>query len=247
MQTKEAVTEKGKLAQVQAEMPQPVQTEREKMRQMGAKERMVYIWGYYKMYFIGGLLLLITAFNIVNTLLWNPPPKTYLSVAVYGPPAVVEHIRALSQDMTEKLVSEPEAFQVAAESYHVTGAEAELQATMTQKLMANVSVGEVNLIVVDEENFETLLNKGLFTPLGEVLDGEMHAKYAEDLYRAAPTVYDEELESITLPEDDYGIRLDSNAYLASFGINTEGMLLGVVPSELRVDETMEGLRLILGE
>ena len=243
MQTKKTVTEKDKIV--------------EKRHDMGFFARIAYIWEYYKFYFIGGLLLLVISFNLVNTLVLNPSPKTYLSVAVFGPSVSAADMAALAEDMTAQLVPTPspdedaEVFRAVAESYHITGADAETSATMTQKLIANVSVGEVDLIITDEENFRLLANLGIFKPLSEVFNRETLGLYADDLYRLAPSSYDAEQRPVTLPEDDYGVWLDDNAYLASFGLDTSGMLLGVVPmpldSEHNPNATLDGLRLILGE
>ena len=247
MQTKEAVTEKGKIAEVCPKEPHSPQTEREKLKQMSGKARAAYIWGYYKMYFIAGLILIVIGANLLNTLVLNPPPKTYLSVATYGTFASLDDIGALAEDMTAKMIDDPSEFVIGAEVYHISAEAVEMSATMTQKLMANISAGEVDLIIADQENFDFLLDRGLYMPLGEIFDREMLDQYARDIYRAAPVLYDENMEQVDTPEDEYGFRLDENAYFEALGIDAEGMIIGVVPTVGGPNAAAEGLRLMLGE
>jgi len=241
------VTEKGKIAQMQPAVKEPKKTEREKLRGMTRMEKVQYIWAYYKMYFIAGIIVLVVSGSLLNHLVLNPPPKTYLNVTFFGEYVFVDAIDILTSDMTEKIVPDPETHVVYAESYHVTDSDPEMSMGIMQKLMANIAVRELDLMITDKQMFDTFAGEELFTPLSEVLGAEFVDANRDIIYRVAPIGYDENNRPFFMEEDDYGIRLADNAYMRELGLDLSGWYIGVVSNSQRPEAVLEGLQLILGE
>jgi len=247
MSNNQPVTDKGKLSQVQpAEHTQP-KTEREKLRDMKFKDKCAYIWEYYKLYFIGGAIVIALCVSLLDTFVFNPARKTYLAVASFEGYLPWDMDGEIAEDLTTRIVPEPEEFQVYFESYYTVDDDPQLNIAMTQKLMANISVADLDILIIDKNLIGSYLNQGIFAPLDTVLPADILAAHADSLYSARGLVYSTEDKSESIVTTDFGIHLAGNAYLESFGVDTDDLLFTVISNSRRPDAIVECAREILAK
>jgi len=247
MSNKAPVTDKGKMMQIQpAEKTQP-KTEREKLAEMRFKDKISYIWGYYKYFFIGGAIVLALAISLLNTFVFNPARKPYVSIATFGGYLPWETCSEIAEDLTLRFVPDTERFQVYLESYYLVEEDPQMNNAMMQKLMANVSVAELDVMIVSKEHMDTFLLQGLFAPVESVLPTNIITAQADNMYNARGMIYSDETKQETTVMANFGIRLAGNAYLESFGIRTDDLILAVVANSNRTEAAIECVRSFLTE
>ena len=247
MSNKAPVTEKGKLMQVQPVEKEKPRTEREKLAEMNFKDKCSYIWGYYKYFIVGGFIVIALTANLLNTFVFNPARKAYVSVATFGGYLPWEACNDIAADLTARVVPDPARFQVYMESYYMVEEDPEMNNAMHQKFMANVSVSELDVLIVTKEHLAAFLPLGIFAPLDTVLPAELLAEHADSLYNANGLVYSPETKAENTVNTVFGIRIPGNAYLEGYGIRTDDLILTVIANTKRTAEVEACIRVILGE
>jgi len=248
MAAKGPVTEKGKIAEMRPVKKEPKKTEREKLRELKGKEKAEYIWEYYKAYFVTAAIVLVIGLSLLNSLVLNPPKKVYLNFITYGDYVPTETVDAIATDLSAKIVPTPDTHEVYGEGYFISESDPETSMGVMQKLVANISIGEIDLIIADKPTFASMLSEEMIKPISGVFNQATLAGFDEAIiYRAAPVVYDIDMKATKLPEDAYGFLLKDNAYFESLGITIGDRVIGVVTNSQRPEAVIAGLKVILGE
>ena len=216
---------------IKAYFKEQSKTEKKKLSEMTLKEKIEYIWEYYKLHIIGGILVIFVAGSIINGIL-HPPLPPYIGVGFYeiylGEDFDAEFARAVSDALgveTERELEYPHFF--------ISGEDPSAQMVIAQKLMAMLSTNELDLLITDNEAFYGFAYESYFMPLSEI-------------GAAAPEeqlVYCESAE--TPGELAYGIRLTESALLDSLGIRGDALTIGVIINTARKTNALDVINLLL--
>lgn len=131
---------------------------KERVKELSLKEKIKYYWGYYKAYFITGLLLVLLIGCTVYDKVTEVKPN--LSVMVFSDSLIKEETESILKEKIEQLAftkdSEKEHF---AEVFQVqipfsdNERVEEVQVACT-KLMAELSLGERKVFILDKAAYE---------------------------------------------------------------------------------------------
>jgi len=139
--------------------------------EMTFNEKMEHIWEYYKVHMAvtAGVLLLIG--SLLNIYLINPAPDIILDVTVRieGTHFNYDYQEALEQKLYEYVVKYPESQTVSVELLATDeNMDANTRMATEAKFMAKAEVQEMDLFVMDEDNFRYMLSEGFFMDLGQL-------------------------------------------------------------------------------
>jgi hypothetical protein len=135
---------------------------------MSFREKRWYIWEYYKLQIVGGAILLFVVGGLINTWFINPPRKEYLTLGWVDGFETEEHMTALSELLTQRLVPDTEKEYVLLTSFFTIGDPAYDQAS-SEKLMVMTATGTLDLLLLRKESAEAMLESGLILPIDDVL------------------------------------------------------------------------------
>ncbi|MDL4840306.1 hypothetical protein [Aquibacillus rhizosphaerae] len=141
------------------------------------KEKVDYIWEYYKLHIIGSIVALVLVISLISTTL-NSEERFNISV-------VGENLIEQEQFTTDMNSEFPE-FNVNVDYMNLSEPGINgLGFAESQKFMAHFAAGEIDVIVLEKESFNDLINEEAFAPLTEYvapssLDGEKHAVYTDE-------------------------------------------------------------------
>jgi len=202
-------------------------TEKKKLKEMTLKEKIGYIWEYYRMHIIGAVIVVIVAGSIINGIM-NPPVPAYAGVAFYEIYLGENFEDILSRMMNEALVEDTELEQVYVHSF-LSGGDPSAEMALAQKLMAMLVVNELDLIVAELEMIENFITEDIFMPLAE-------AGFDVPEALAVYGVSNENPERLA-----YAVNLGESVLRDHFRINTEALAIGIAVTTTRLDNAVAAL------
>ena len=206
--------------------------EKKKLKDMSLKEKVDYIWEYYKIPIIGVTIFLFIAASIINNIM-NPPTPSYAAIAFYEIFIPDETSNELISRLTKKLIEDPKEYQIYTHSL-IAGGDPTAEMAIIQKLMAMVMVSEIDLLVADEEMFKGFLAEGFFMDLNTV-----GITVPDELIISGYTIDDPEIRP-------YGINLGNSRLLYEVGIiRPERLNIGIIISSEATDNAINILNALL--
>ncbi len=144
-----------------------------KFKQLGNKEKIEYIWDYYKIHIIGTIVGLIFVFSMLNTLVFNREKDIGLSVVVRGQLGYYNELEV--QDVTEKIQNiiemDTSKYRVLIEDLPVSGvSDPTFVMAYESKFMAKASSDEIDLMVVSKDYIPTIIQSDIVTDLSGLVD-----------------------------------------------------------------------------
>lgn len=220
------------------EIKQTMKEEKRKLKDMTFKEKREYIWEYYKLHIIGILVVVFMTGSIINTVWINPPKKTFVNFVYFR--AYVDSTRSdlFTDHLTEELVIDKEKEKVYFTNFSISNEEySEVDLAIAQKFAAMTAAKELDVIVVDQQDFDDMTGINLFMDLNETFNENELAAFGDQVV----SIIDEET-GVTVP---YVIRIDGNALLEAYGLPTEGYVIGIVSNSEKIANAGAILRYIL--
>jgi len=205
--------------------------EKKKLKDMTFKEKIDYIWTYYKIQIIIIAVVLIFLGSIINGIL-NPPIPSYAGVATYELFLGDDFDAEFERIMTEQLIEDPKLEKIYVHSF-LSGDDPTAQMAMAQKLMALLTTRELDLFIAENEVFEGYIREGMLMPVNQT-----GLKISEDLLVYGSTEDDE-------TELAYGINLKNSGVFNDLGIRGEMITIGVIVNTERLENTLALLEAIL--
>lgn len=164
-------------------------------RNMTTKEKVEYIWDYYKVHIIVSILVIYLLVSFTNSIINR---KDYvLNVALIGKYMDSDRQSEFSKKVTKELIGDPSAKKQASIDFYRlvkgTNGNLTLDPASTQKLMARMGAQDIDVIVLDKNNFDILAREGAFLRLDKAkelnLSGLNVAKVNEPSGELKPGVY----------------------------------------------------------
>jgi len=153
---------------VGAPLKKQYRLEMSKLREMTFREKVEYIWGYYRFHIIAIVIALILSVSIVVAI-FSPSTDTVLFVAWSA--------GFLPEESNEHLVNELESFLIdenrheKVEVVMLSSAETDPLTAManSQRLFAMVAAGQIDLFILDAQTLESHSISGFIRPLDDIL------------------------------------------------------------------------------
>jgi hypothetical protein len=120
---------------------------------MSPKERMAYIWDYYKIHIIGTIVAVILLISLISSI--GGKKEVVLNLTVIGQGVNTEGVGQLQEQLTNTLVNDKSDEEVSVEhlTYNKSSMDEASRAGI-QKLSAEITLGSIDLMIVEKELFE---------------------------------------------------------------------------------------------
>jgi hypothetical protein len=136
---------------------------------MTKKQKKSYIWDYYKLHIIGGIVLLATIISISSSIVNR---KEYaFNLTVVGGYLDIDKTTEMGDDITKLLYEDDDKTLATVDYYSLTADQnnvLQMDYNMVQKFMAKVAARQVDVIVIPEEMYDVYLQDGFFLDLTTV-------------------------------------------------------------------------------
>ncbi|MDR0999709.1 MAG: hypothetical protein LBL96_02740 [Clostridiales bacterium] len=199
-----------------------------KMKDMSMKDKAGYIWEYYKFPIIGFIIGAIIIGSVVNGIL-NPPKDTFAQIVYYGGYFADDMLLKVETSIADAAMTDEEKLSDAVYSTVIYGATGDTQADManSQKFMVMVAAAELDIIVFNKFELESLKNSEMLIDITTVMDEELQSRVGDLLI------------------DNVALDISENLFFRSAGLNTEDMRVGVIVNTARLDNVKRVLNVIL--
>ena len=171
-----------------------IKQETKKFKNMNFKEKSQYIWDYYKIPIISGIVLILFAVFIIRDIRDNSR-ETYLSACMLNSNHIYDDDTTLITEYTNYADIDTEAVQLNIDFSMRIDLDNADQMSMAyqQKIMALFAAEELDVMVGDEAIISTYADAYAFADLNEVLPADVKAELEEKGY----TYYMSKLEDGT--------------------------------------------------
>ena len=158
-----------------------------KLREMTFKEKIEYIWEYYKYFIIGIAIVLIICGSLINSFLINPRPETTLFVSWSAGFAFEEQLDELADVLHERVLGNAKNEKVDVAWMLSMGDDPSAQMARINQLVAMVASGVIDIFTLNRELIDEYSASGFLRPMDEVL---------AEVQRANPGVYEKIRENL---------------------------------------------------
>lgn len=213
--------------------PRKEQTEREKLREMSFKDKLSYIWEYYKLYIIGGIAGIALIIYIIYTALTpSSIPQFYAALLDNTiDPAILEEYR---EGFSEYLELDPKRESVELNSSFYLNSKDQFSIGMSEVLSTLLAAREIDVIIAPESTFSNYAFYGYMDNLSEQLPTDIYSDLTEYFY-ISDTEEDKE-------KNVYGIYLTEAELFKNNADNSEPYILGIIPNAKHKGNAVEFIR-----
>jgi hypothetical protein len=122
---------------------------------MSPKERMAYIWEYYRFHIIGTIVAIVLLISFISSI--GGKKEVVLNMTIIGQGVNTEGVVQIQEHLTNELVNDKADEEVYIETltYDKSSQDPVSQAGL-QKMTAQISTGAIDLLIVDKELFEEI-------------------------------------------------------------------------------------------
>ena len=206
-----------------------------KLKEMTMKQRFSYFWDYYRYHVIGACLILV----LMGTVIREVANQSTILLNVVISEMINERtdVTELEQQLTQIVKSEAEeneTIRIYAYPFNnIESSSSDLTQVYLEKFVAQVAISELDVFILEENDFSYFYEQGLFKPLDELLQ-EVEGIDSSDYL---------------LAEDDhvYAIRLEGNKLLEAKGIETKNKVVTVLSNSLRQEESADLILALLNK
>ncbi|MDR1687154.1 MAG: hypothetical protein LBS21_00900 [Clostridiales bacterium] len=214
-----------------------IKEERAKLAEMNFKEKVDYIWEYYKYHIIITVVSVLFIYMLIDALVLNPQKNVHVGVAIYGPYIFEETTNELTSYLTGNMQADWETSAVVITNFFVSEDDLQITNAMVQKFIAMLSVQEIDIFIGNELQFTQNARQGFFLDLST----------AEGL-----NITPQEIKSFDFQESEdspvvsfpCAIALNSD-YFKTLTPNGEQLYLGIIVNSKRLPQTIEAVNLLL--
>jgi ABC-type molybdate transport system substrate-binding protein len=210
-------------------------SEKEKLKDMSLRGRLVYLWEYYRIHALAILLVIGFAVYIIYSIV-TPKVETELYAAIINNTISDEIWEQYQTDVSDYLKLDPKRQDVILNRGFYLNGETEYAMNMQTALMAYVSAGDVDLLIAPESQFQQYTNNGFNDKLYDDLPTDLYSELTDCLY-------------VTSTEDDpeesaYGIYLTDTKLFSEYADNTEPYILGIIVNSDQKENAIEFIRML---
>jgi hypothetical protein len=208
---------------------------REYMKDMNTRQKIDYIWYYYKIHIIAAIVIIIFCGMFVHDRINS---KDYVfNFTVIGNSINFDMQSSMEKEATQLLVGRTDSkkqvlFDFMSESKNAKG-EVELQPAMQQKLIVKMASGEINVIALDKKLFSPLAAQGALLKLGDAKGLEF------DNTKGIKA------KDISGSDEYIGIDISDNKKLKDMGFDTDNKVLCILVKNENIDMAVKFVNWIL--
>ncbi|MDM5327446.1 hypothetical protein [Neobacillus sp. CF12] len=133
---------------------------------MSPKERIAYIWDYYKFHIIGTIAAIILLISFISSI--GEKKEVVLNMTIIGQGVNTEGVVQLQDQLTNKLVLDKAEEEISVQhlTYNKSSMDEASRAGI-QKLSAEITLGSIDLMIVEKELFEEISSQNSLLALND--------------------------------------------------------------------------------
>lgn len=211
----------------------------QKFKELTAKRKVEHIWYYYKWYIIISIFVIAFIVNLLQTISQKDESIPLLTISLQGFPTDYERIAAWEEDITDKIAGGGTEQKVRADYYPIN-LEKQDQASVayTQKFVVLLSAGELDIVYINEDLFETQALAGYYKPL------DMMPELSSILSNNEARIVKRKKEG-DINEHIYGIRAEDIKIFEDLEEDTKGKIVAIASTTERLSKSIDFIKLIL--
>jgi len=163
---------------VNAPFKEKMRLEIVKLREMSFKEKLEYIWEYYKYHIIGLIVAILIIVSVLNAWVFNPSPDSALFIAWSSGFATEEQFDIMTDLLRERIVDEDVNEEVIISQFFFYSDDPSINMGTIQRTAAMIAAGMIDLFIVDTDQMEEFAQVGYLRPLEDILE-EIKSKNPE--------------------------------------------------------------------
>lgn len=200
-------------------------SKRVNLKGMSIKQRVSYFWDYYRYHVIAsGIALLVVGMMFKEI---SDKPNILLNVAISERVNESTDMTQLEQALTAVFnpqAKDEEVIRVYAYPFNQIESNLnDLTQVYLEKFVAQVAISELDVFILEEQDFSYFFEQGIFKPLDQLLQNL--------------DVVDLKTQVKLIENQVYAIRLDGNETLAAEGIETENKVITILSNSMRPEES----------
>lgn len=208
---------------------------REYMKDMNTKQKIDYVWYYYKIHIIVAIVIIIFCGMFISDKINS---KNYVfDFTVIGSSINSDIQNSTQKEATSLLLGKTDGkdqvlFDFILQSKNANG-EVELGSSMQQKFVVKMAVGEIDVIALDKKLFSELASQGALVKLSDLNGLELNDAVEVSAKNKAGE------------ENVYGIEISNSKKLKSMGYDLDNKILCVVEKTKNIDMSVKFVNWII--
>lgn len=209
-----------------------------KFKELKRKEKVEYIWEYYKLHILAGIFILIVIGSFLNIWIFNPAPKSAVSINFVGSSIFTDNTESLEKELNSIIVTEEMGNKKVFINTYIFGMkDPQMQMATQTKFIANISARELDVLILDKEQFDSLVLQGSMLPLDQVFSEDELGKLTDRLLKGKS---EEDTN-----EQIYGIDITDNEKIKTVMVGDSDIVIGVVSNTLKIEESKKVIKWFL--
>lgn len=204
------------------------------IKKMSFKEKVLYIWDYYKLHIIIGLALIIGITSFVHSQVTKP--KNYCNISYIGSYINPNYCSLIQKDLNKTILNNDNKNTISVDSVFTDKNSLQQNPYAFQKLAARVSAKDLDLAIVNKKIFDTNFSSGMFYNLQSL--------------KGFSSLSKENYEFITKTNSSghlgiYGISVKNSTILNKLHFPNNDNMLVVISSSERKDKALGVINALL--
>lgn len=209
--------------------PRKEQTEKEKLKDMKFKDKLSYLWEYYK---IEGTILFIVIFLAIYGIyqIITPNVHTKLYAAIINSTVPTDIVQDYGDEFASFQKMDPKTEEVVMNDTLSATSSSDYATNLQQALVAFIAAKEVDVIIVPETEFKSYVGAGYFAKLSDELPTDVYSSLTDYFYISS-TPDDAEKSA-------YGIYLTNSDLFKDATYKGDPYVIGIVANYQHKDNTV---------
>ncbi|HHV13554.1 MAG TPA: hypothetical protein GXX75_25140 [Clostridiales bacterium] len=208
--------------------PRELPSEKEKLKNMSLMGKLDYLWEYYKIHALGGILAIAVIIYVIYQVV-TPNISTQFYAAIIDNALPPETIEAYTNGFSDHLALDPKLEDIQInDTFYMSGGN---NYNMQQALTAYIAAREVDVIIAPESSFLNYARNDYFTKLSEALPTDIYSSLT-DSFLLSDTNGDPD-------KNAYGIYLNDSDLFKGITYDGEPYVLGIVANYPHKENTVE--------
>lgn len=213
--------------------PRQQLTEKEKLKDMSFREKLSYLWEYYKIHALVTIGIIAIISYIIHSIV-TPNVVTQFYAAFIDSSVDADVLENYRTDFSDYLQLDPKTESIDFNTSFYFGSDAQYAMNMKQALVTYVAAQEVDVIIAPESQFADYAYYGYFDKVSDQLPTDIYSNLTDYFYMS-------EVEGSS-GQNAYGIYLTETELFKPYTDASDPYVLGIITNSKHKDNTIEFIR-----
>lgn len=215
--------------------PRKEQKEKEKLKDMSFREKISYLWEYYRLHGFAVIITVIFVIYLFNTVL-TPKPDLIFQAAIVNNPIPTELLDNYEITFGEYINMDEETENVRLNYQFYFNGPPDYAMNMRQALATFVMAQEIDVIIAPESEFNGYAEAGFSSRLSEQLPTDLYSALTDHFYMSA---IEEDAD-----EEVFGIYVTDTKLFKENAFHNEPYILGIAANSKNKANAIEFIRFL---